>query len=495
MTAPVNVEDEMSVQLDTLLDNVTREQLANGLLYYTPHTKQSWFHAIGYVTFRYLRTGNRFGKSDCGAAEDVAFALGERPWLPKDDPARYAGIPKHSTKGVILVVSWDKAQEIYTNQEPGVGIGKLFRFIPVDRLVSVHKNHSGKICRIVIKSIHGGNSQIYINTVEAFLHNPKIAESSSWDFIHIDEPIPEKMWTGYARGLMDRRGKAWFTCTPVSEPWINNFFGTDGRSSDGRMLTFDKDAVNMVFGTKAVIIGTTYDNPYISREGVEEYESTLDEADREARINGYPLERTGRIYPTLTEERHAFYDVPDKSWVSLRQPPKEWTCAYAIDPHPKTPHAVLFVAISPENHYYFYEEIFDPCVAKALAGKILNVTDGYFVSRAIADPSAWIEEPSTKKTFAHTLLEFGLHPLERGIKDPGRGIIETKQALAEGRIHIGFHLTNLWNELHGYVWNPNGNNKPVDKNDHLIECLHRIVMANPQFIQLDAINVEAFQYQ
>ena len=49
-------------------------------------------------------------------------------------------------------------------------------------------------------------------------------ESSQWDWIHVDEPIPEAMWIANSRGLMDTGGSAWFTCTPIAEQWINKFF-------------------------------------------------------------------------------------------------------------------------------------------------------------------------------------------------------------------------------------------------------------------------------
>ena len=58
----------------------------NGLLCYKPHRKQEMFHYYGDRKYRYVRTGNRFGKSDMGAAEDVAWAVGARLWLPEDHP-------------------------------------------------------------------------------------------------------------------------------------------------------------------------------------------------------------------------------------------------------------------------------------------------------------------------------------------------------------------------------------------------------------------------
>ena len=81
-----------------------------GIFAYRPQPKQALFHQANYK-YRYLRTGNRFGKSTCGSAEDCAFALGARLWLPEGDPIRHLGIPRRATKGVILVADWDKARE------------------------------------------------------------------------------------------------------------------------------------------------------------------------------------------------------------------------------------------------------------------------------------------------------------------------------------------------------------------------------------------------
>ena len=92
---------------------------AYGVVAYRPSSKQALFHAAAHHKHRYLRTGNRFGKSTCGSAEDCSFALGARLWLDKDDPMRHLGIPRRATKGVILVADWDKAREIFTSPETG----------------------------------------------------------------------------------------------------------------------------------------------------------------------------------------------------------------------------------------------------------------------------------------------------------------------------------------------------------------------------------------
>ena len=85
------------------LDAVKRD----GLPFYRPHPKQERFHRSTALR-RGAFTGNRFGKSTMGCAEDCAWLRGERPWVAIDDPARRSGVPQHAIKGLVIVNDWDK---------------------------------------------------------------------------------------------------------------------------------------------------------------------------------------------------------------------------------------------------------------------------------------------------------------------------------------------------------------------------------------------------
>src|ERR1700722_19100995 len=197
------------------------------LAFYQPHSKQKRFHDAAVFHCRYARTGNRFGKSEMGAAEDVAFALGFRPWIPEGDEGRTRGIPPYPTKGLIITTDWDKSTEVFTSEESGPNIGKLWKYIPKNAILGHGRNHSGAIDVLRIRHISGGTSVIHLDTVKSFKQNPLGQESSSWDWIHYDEPVPEQMRKAVARGLVDRDGKEWFTCTPLTEPWIDAEFAPD----------------------------------------------------------------------------------------------------------------------------------------------------------------------------------------------------------------------------------------------------------------------------
>ena len=456
----------------------------NGILFYLPHAKQELFHSAGEMKFRYMRTGNRFGKSEMGAAEDVAFALGERTWLEKGDPKRYLGIPKHSTKGLIIVADWDKAEEIFTCTDDGAGKGKLFKFLPRASVLGTERNHSGVICKIRVACVWGGESTIHLDTIKSYMSNEMGQESSFWDWIHVDEPCPREMWIANARGLTDRDGKAWFTCTPISEPWINDFF----IESRFYKQEFTRPYVT---GDRWVMSGSMRDNPYLTEEAITAYEAMLTDDEKQCRINGLPLALIGMVYKEFDRDVHILTEdrmkqFLESGWTTPTRPPESFTIRYAIDPHPRTPHAVLFAATAPNGRVFFYHEIFEQCLISQLAEQINEVVDGYFVHTAICDPSAFIENPVDGTTWVDELEQYGIY-VEKGPKDLAGGIIQVKQALKTNLsfgtfLNFSGYLRETLKEIERYCWDPKKINRPIDKDDHMMENLYRLVLIGLEYV-------------
>ena len=469
----------------------------NGLLFYRPHKKQHLFHAID-KRHRYVRTGNRFGKSDAGAAEDVAWAIGERSWYrntfdildgkgeihtthqgSSTHPLLTQGLFKRPVRILILCADWDKSQDIFTNPQDG----KLWKFIPKDKIAQApHKNHSGVIDCIYIRSIYGGISTINIDTIKSFKSNPMGSESSYWDAIHVDEPIPEDMWKAHARGLMDKGGKSWFLCTPIEEPWINDRFIP---SVKGRKYDLDKTTVNTFeateFANRAVITGDTRDNPYLAEEDIVDFESDLAPEEIECRIQGIPLIQSGTIYKAFDYDKHVYTDTP-KGWREMYLPPKDYTIRLAIDPHPQTPHAVLFAATSPLGQTFFFSEIFEQILIGDLCEQIKSITHGYTVLRYLCDPIAWINNPVTGEKMADDFFKHGL-PVEKATKELTRGIMMVQSALRrDDYIYFSQQCQETLNEFGKYRWDTKKFNKPVDKDDHFMECLYRLVLDGLNYV-------------
>jgi hypothetical protein len=436
-----------------------------GLAFYKPFPKQDEFHrAGGKFKRRMVRSGNRFGKSTMGCAENCAWLLGERLWHAPTDPIRRVGIPQHPVKLLTITTDWDKVDEIFTSQRGSSG--KVWKFLPPGALKErnpVRRNHSGAIDTIELRR----GSLWRFDTVKSFLSNPQGSESSDWDAIHVDEPCPEAMWKACSRGLVDRSGSAWFTLTPLSEAWIDDMF-------------FPSQTGNAIRDNVWAVTGTTYDNPYLSPEAIKEFESSLTEDERQCRIHGLPLHLAGLVYKEFSWNRHVLQDLPP-GWSAYNDPPREYSIFYAIDPHPQTPHAVLFCAVSPTGKRFYYDDLFIHCSVAELSKQIHERLKGRNVVWGKIDPIAYINDPITETNMAYEFERCGIY-VEKATKALAQGILHCKGELQHS---TALYFTpacrrTLW-EIQRYCWDTK-DNKPIDRDDHMMENFYRLELSEMRYI-------------
>lgn len=519
---PILADDHFAAQqrvaeLRQMAENVKRIKAlkqAFGLDFYRPHAKQDKFHAAAEVTGRYCRTGNRGGKTKCGAAEDVAFCLGYRPWYrhkfdvkdgkgnvvrvhdPENDEYSRSlitlGIPQRPIKLLLIVTDWDKSNEIFTNNVGGFeNFGEYFQLIPTTSIAGTpHKSRGGHIDRIDIKrptEYGGGISSIYIDTVESYKHAKMSAESSDWDVIHLDEPCPQQMFTAHKRGLVDRNGKFWVNCTPLTEMWINDEFtpakmNMVKEAPDGMEFT----KVDSKVGRRFIITWSIRDNPYNSPDAIAEFEAGLTREEKACRLEGLPLAMAGLVYKEFVPDLHTLLDVP-KGWEDFHKPPKSYTIRVWWDDHIVLPQALLYVATAPNGTIYVYDEHYFSNSIDENATLLVEKTDGYFVATQEIDPDALIEHPVSECSVVDTLATYGLF-FTPASKDRSLGINLTKKKLAERghdkfpTIYFSPHLTQTLYEFSHWVINLD-TQKPIDKHDHQMSNLYRAILAGLDYIQ------------
>lgn len=443
----------------------------NGLVFYSPHSGQDRFHRAGNFKHRMVRCGNRYGKSTLGCAEDLAWMLGERPWYRKDDPARTAGIPQRPNKGLVITTDWDKVNEIWTSQRGiGTSVGKIWQFAPRGYIKHTRRNHSGAIEELV-----GENGSILrFDTVESFKKNQQGQESSDWDFIHVDEPCPEAMYKAAARGLMDRNGSDWFTLTPLAEFWINDMF-------------FPRSGANAQFraGTVWAQTGNTKDNPHLTKQSIDDYVALLSPDEVECRLKGIPLELSGLVYKNFNFSKHVLQELP-KGWASYDDPPKNYICYAAIDTHPQTPMAVLFVAVAPTGQKFIYDEIWSKCSVEELAKLVLWKLEGRNCSIPKCEPAAWIDDPITGSSIAMELGNHGLF-VDKASKAKSFGVLKMNAEFAkENNVYVSPQVHRFLFEIHRYCFDKE--NKPVDRDDHMMENMYRLFVNDPIWYNPDTAN-------
>jgi hypothetical protein len=143
---------------------------------------------------------------------------------------------------------------------------------------------------------------------------------------------------------------------------------------------------------------------------------------------------------------------------------------------------VLFVAVPPFGAPIVYDEIWRACTADELAEEITRRTAGRTVGFMKADPKAWEEDPVYRVSMAQRFHAHGL-PVEPASKAKSFGILNMnslfRQRLVEPatglkRPFLYFSPTvkrTLW-ELARYHYDKE--NKPIDKDDHFMECMYRL---------------------
>jgi hypothetical protein len=481
----MSVTAEIS-ELQQRVKNLRRQKRIResaGIHFYKPHKKQDLFHAAGEFRRRYVRTGNRFGKSQMGAAEDIAWCMGERVWYPEDDPRRYAGIPRRPVKGCIVVQDWKKAKDIFTNRDPGADIGKLFQLLPSDKFVGVGLAHGSNVNCVRIKSKWGGVSSIFLETVKSFKGNKMTVESSDWDFLHIDEPCPKEMYTGMARGLMDRQGSAWFTCTPLTEMWINDMFIPPKRFRQ----RFDEPYGN-TDASKWIITGRSTDNPYLTQAAIQDFLADIDEDERTTRLDGVPRALAGLVYKSFDREVHVVEGVP-KGWEDTwPQPPEDYTVRIELDVHAKEPQTALFFATSPHGVTIIYDEIFDPCYLPDFCKQIEGKIKGINVYECECDPIAFQEHPVSGQCWIDDMEIDGVDIMPAP-KTKERGISITqsqwkmRDLVGNPMMYVHEYCTEFLYEIDRYVWDPDKKGeKTTDHDDHCMECLYRGVLTGLDYV-------------
>jgi hypothetical protein len=470
---------------------------ANGIEYYRPHEKQHAFHASS-APRRGLFAGNRFGKSESSTAETVAWFLGERRWYKhkfpiygirdgkkvvvdfhdghENHPLVRQGIPQRATKQLVITTDWKKVDMVWTSVY-GDPPGKLWKFLPASEETETRKNHEGVIDRVYHKVT---GAIIRFDTEQAFIKNPQSGESTDYDRIAVDEPILEDMWKAHSRGLVDRNGQGDFTLTGLRERWIYDKFFDEADEDTTEISDVRRVQKANYFGIRA----TMHDNPYLTKEAKDLFLEGLTDEERSCREAGLPLELSGLVYKEFDRQRHVLKELP-AGWTSWSNPPPEWTIYVAVDVHSQTPQAVMFVAVPPMGVPIVYHEIWRPCVADVLCEEITAHITGRSVGWIKADPKAWEEDPVYRVSMASRFFAHGLF-IEKASKAKDFGIQNMRSVLnkrtldpASGRerpaVYFAPTVKQTLREISRYCYDKE--NKPVDKDDHFMECMYRMFIA------------------
>jgi len=395
---------------------------------------------------RLLLGGKRSGKTTWGVVECSWAALGIHPYLDYPDPPlkiRVCGVSNEGVRAILL--------PMFMEWLPRHAIKKM----PTkDDMVMIL--HNGTF--IEFKS--------YEQDVEKY-------EGTERHICWMDEEPPRDLYeSNFMRTISSGiNGKLIITCTPLHGlNWIY-----DELYDNPRAVPPAVENVHV----------SIFDNPHLSKEAIETIKQDPAMQDSlDSVLHGMFIPKSGLIYKSWDQDKHV---IP-----AVTTPDKDWLLAIGMDLHDRNPHGILFLGLNKDNVWTVYDEIYEQCIISELAEKIKAKLGVRWPPRlAIADTSLNAPQSITGMSEAQELAsKYGIYITEAH-KDVQSGILKVTSLLNPGvgkkpALYITENCRNLIREFKHYVWDEYARRKdkynpkeaPRKKDDHLLDALRYVCMAN-----------------
>jgi len=460
---------------------------------YIPNDIPRYFHASPAKT-RFLGGGNRSSKTYTHVEDYACQFVGKAP------KALEGIIPEHrldQTRKLRFCM------EDHPNSFQKVVWPYIQALVPDHTIKDVVKD-SGRVRAITNEK--GGFIEFMYYDQEVTKHQGTSRNSVGYD----EEPPPSIRDEGLMR-LVDTDGEESFSLTPLSGSM--NFLYDDIYEKRGREIEKNYDLIfnetgKIIDAVEGAIVDRTipggdpdidvffaciFDNKIISKKAAIRILNKFSKDEQVVRSKGHFLFRSGLVYKEYSDTTHL---IPSNNIEWVGDP--DYTLYLAIDPHPRTPHAVLFLCVRRDGLMFIVDELFIDCGSKQLAEAIKIKCGNKRPELIICDPLAWTPDPINKSCLAWSLMDdlsiCGVDaPLIKSSKDLSNGIIETRKVFSLNDrkvpgIYVTDNCTRFRYEISHWSWDDwkkdtaivrGAKQKPMDKDDHMMENLYRLVLLQP----------------
>jgi len=353
------------MEIAGLVDKIEQYQRENKIVSFRPIGNQDQFFSMN-KPVRLVFGSNRSGKSVVGTVELIAHALGYRPWLPEDHPDRIVRLANGEpipvpNVGFHLVENLKTAGTL-------VFLRKMEEWLPKGA-AKIKKNNLGQPVRVE----YACGSVQHVLSQEMGV---SAIEGSSGHYASSDEPPRRDMWVALTRGLIDHSGNAWITATPIKASIYMAELMTEAMKPDS-----DSGLVSLNIDDNRVSRGG-----YLEDAAVDRFIKSLPAHEVAARVYGKPAHLAGAVYKM-------FRAGPPHVIEPFEIPPS-WPRIMAIDPAGRKPVAVVWIAISPQNTWYVYRELYTDGLPtfRAVAKEIKHLEgwerlpNGMYISSPFQEP-------------------------------------------------------------------------------------------------------------
>lgn len=398
-----------------------------------------------------MQGSNRIGKTVLGACVVGSACLGKQMW--DGQPSVFGEKPVRCR---IVCVKWEThAKEVI--------VPALYEWLPEGSYEIPKKNNLGVEYLWTFKNG---------STIELITHAQDTRSHEGWKghIVWSDEPLPRDKYLANLRGLIDYNGVFLLTMTALYEPWI----------MDDIALRNDKH-IGVVQGIPMKA------NTLLDEDRIQEYaKDCIDEAQREARINGGWMQTVGKVWRNFDMSTHIVepFDIP-----------MDWPVTAMVDFHLNLPQAISFYAWDKLDREWVIDEVWESMSVEKIIDTISKrkVKNKWRLEHCFVDPL--IKGVSNYKAdnieTTYATLENGLRPygitVTTALKDKASGIRNIESRLKGMNnipsIYFFRHCNrHIW-EIPRWVYDIKG--MPRDEDDHFCENLYRSTLAGIKYTDPD----------
>lgn len=327
--------------------------------------------------------------------------------------------------------------------------------------------------------------------VMTFEQDVKEFESANLGWVWLDEPPPESIYKACISRLR-RGGMLWMTFTPLTgSAWVYDTIIANKDNEEGARFWMEADVWSAVKG-----IGV---RGFLEKKNVDRMIAQYSPEDMQARVKGKFQHLSGLIFKQFDRKIHVIRPFQ----VTM----KDFCVIELLDPHPRNPDALMWLAVDRKGTKYVIDELFIKVNSDVeLAQRIKAKASNYRVTYRFADPSAFVanqhdgEKP--EKTLAEKLAALGLvyyqaskqrTMSDRRIKDALNFEQVADHFIKTPELYVFDMNERTIFEFEHYRWQEytgkqadlhNSKERPVDKDDHMIENLGRGLIFEPKFVEM-----------
>lgn len=336
--------------------------------------------------------------------------------------------------------------------------------------------------------------------IMTYEQEPKEFEGPTLGWAWLDEPPPEAILKAII-SRMRLGGIIFIAATPLAgSAYLYDMFA----SGSTRVHIVGPNGEQMIYSrpvsyVEADVWSACRDIPgtrgHLSKADILKMIAEYDEDEKQARIYGKFQHLIGLVFKQWNRRIHVI-----KPFHVNHQDYEVWQM---LDPHPRNPDAVLWCAVDKYGRKFVIDELYERVNnTSELAYKIKQKDSQYRVTRRLADPSAFIQnqhDPDSRSLADRLSQEYGI-TYEPGTKMRTAADRRIADALAYQEIagqlikvpelYVFESCPRTIFEMEHYRWDEwtgrsadkkDRKERPVDKDDHMIEDLGRFLIQEPQF--------------